>query len=111
MTELQKRLVRACEELELRIELDVVVRLDADREVVVLARVPELGAPKGMLIVTSFDRLRAHQKDLWRDGYGFSVLSEPRANEPFDVEGWMEVFSDWGWSDTVRAKPAWMTST
>jgi len=41
-------------------------------------------------------------------GYGYSVLDDPLHSEEFDLESYVEMFSDWGWGNVNERKPDWM---
>jgi hypothetical protein len=105
---LAESLSRACSELGLKIELDFVLQVAAGVSLTTIARIPELGARQGMLIFTSFDEVEPFTERLAELGYGFSVLSERRRDEPFDLESKKEMFRDWGWSGARRERPKWM---
>jgi len=108
MTTLQERLARACDELGLHIDLDFVASLPSGRQVLALVRIADLGGTNGILIVRSFDEVRALSDELLAAGYGYSVLSEPNRDEEFDLESFVEMFSEWGWAGGERARPTWL---
>ena len=108
MSQLAARIWRACSALGLRAELGFRLVLPSGHAVVAVARIADLGAPNGMLVVRAYDEIRGHVQELDDAGYGFSVLGEPRPNAEFDLTGFQEVFRDWGWSGQLGAKPAWM---
>jgi hypothetical protein len=97
MTRLQDELVRACEALGIRIDLGFKLPCPDGHEVQSIARIYNVGAPNGMLVVRSFEDVRKHQECLDLAGFGFSVLSEPGDREVFDLEGYREMFCEWGW--------------
>jgi hypothetical protein len=99
---------RACAELGLRAELDFTLQLAAVPLLTAIARVSNLGAPKGMLIFGDGEHIRPFETRLLSEGYGFSVLEEPPADEKFDVEVFRVMFRDWGWTGELSAKPDWM---
>lgn len=72
------------------------------------ARMCDLGAPKGMLLFTSFSEIRDYYESLLEQGFGFSVLTEPPPNEEFDIDTYREVFRDWGWSGEEDQAPSWL---
>lgn len=106
-SELQKRSARACSELGLTIDLDFELELPSGQRVAALARVRNLGAKNGMIIVRSFPDLGSCATELLGSGFGYSVLAEPREGEDFDLGSFAEMFSDWGWSGDDADKPSW----
>lgn len=108
MSQLAQELWRACAELGLRVDLGFRIGLPGVSEVVTIARVADLGALNGMLIVRSYADISAVKDALLEAGYGFSVLDEPNPGEEFDLESFKSMFRDWGWSGDLGKKPAWM---
>ena len=108
---LQEWLSRACTQLGLRLELDCLLTLDSGRQIKVLAWIPELGAPKGMIIAQSYEKLQNVITELIESGYGYSVLSDPQVGEHFDLTSYIEMFSDWGWPSGTKEKPSWMSTS
>jgi hypothetical protein len=94
--------------LGLRIELDFSVVLPDGSQLMPAARLPDLGAPKGMLVFRSYREIQPITKIILETGYGFSVLDEPESNSDFDLDSSKEMFRDWGWAGAVGKKPAWM---
>jgi hypothetical protein len=109
MSRLQESLLRACEELGLRIELDARGTLSSGRDIQAVARIPQLGAARGMLIFRSYQDLEGLGDELVSAGYGYSVLSEPPPNESWSIDSYKEMFSDWGWASESEEAPAWLT--
>lgn len=105
MEKLSEWLARACAELNLRIDFDYHFSLPAGQGIVAIARIRDLGAPNGMLILGTYERIRTVSSQIVSAGYGYSVLDEPRADEDFDLDGFKEVFIDWGWAGTQRRSP------
>ena len=46
--------------------------------------------------------------ELIKLGYGYSVLEDPNELEVFDLNDYIEMFSDWGWSNAQTKEPNWM---
>lgn len=109
MTDLQLSLARACRELGLTIVVPFHVTLRSGVQVSAEALLPHLGAPKGMIVVSHFDRLCGMAPELVIMGYGYSVLSGPLPAEEFDVGAYMQMFADWGWGNDSEPKPQWMS--
>lgn len=99
---------RACAELGLRVELGYKLALQDVPDLIAIARIQDLGAANGMLIFGSYDEIRQAVPRLLDAGYGFSVLDEPANHEEFDIQTFMDLFADWGWSGELGRKPSWM---
>lgn len=96
----------ACAALGLRLDLEFVITIDGV-EIKTVALIHEIGGPNGMLVLTSYDREYADK--LVELGYGYSVMSEQSENTVFDLDSWIEVFNDWGWSGEEGKEPSWYT--
>lgn len=72
--------------------------------------VRDFGAPAGMLIVRRYDEIRLRTSEVLSAGFGFSVMDDPRPTEAFDIETYVEVLRDWGWSGAPGGEPAWLRS-
>jgi hypothetical protein len=105
MNRLQERLAQAGRELGIRVIIGCEVEIDPRRRVVVDALLPQLGGPKGMVVVHDAQDIRSVANELTKLGYGYSVMSEP--SDEYDLEVYIEVFKDWGWA-VEEAKPDWM---
>jgi hypothetical protein len=99
MTKQQEWLTRACEFLGIGIDLDFKLRCADDHEIESVARIRGVGMPNGMLVIRSFDAVRKYQEYLEVAGYGYSVLTGPGDQETFDLEGYREMFCEWGWPE------------
>lgn len=108
MTNLQTFLQHACQELGLTIVVQFVLTVREGFQINAQALLPQLGAPKGMIIVNHYDDLRGISSELQCMGYGYSVLDEPLISEQFDLKSYVEMFSDWGWGNMNERKPGWM---
>ena len=95
MTKLQEWIRTAGAALDVEVVTTFEVVLSSGRAICAEALVVGLGAPKGMLIVTSMRELGAARQELVSQGYGYSVLSEPTPNEEFDLDSFKEMFEDW----------------
>jgi hypothetical protein len=105
MSQLATWIWRACSALGLQAELGFRLVLPSGRAIVTVARIANLGAPNGMLLVRAYDDC---VQELLNAGYGYSVVDEPRPDEEYDVTTFQEMFRDWGWSGQLGTKPAWM---
>lgn len=108
MATLEEQLSQACAAIGLRIDIGHVARLGDGVEIHTVARIRDLGAPNGMLIIRDFDVVEPHLDRLDEAGYGFSTLTDPRSDESYDLEGCIEMFRDWGWAGPEEATPAWL---
>ena len=107
-TGLQVRLARACHDLELEIHFPATVHLFNGARLTPVAVIPHLAGYAGMVVVTSYDKVREHRQDLAVAGYGFSVLDEPRPDEVYDLASLQDMFVDWGWYGDSGSRPSWM---
>ena len=96
MNNLKAWLVRACNELKLRVETDFVWESSQGDVLYPVVRIPDIGGENGMLIFQNSGEVSAHVDELIQREYGFSTLSQPLPNEQFDLEGFREMFADWG---------------
>jgi len=101
-------LSKACVELGLVCDLNHSVRLTDAQTVVATARIRELGAKQGMLVIGRYDEIEPFMQRIRELGYGFSVLAEPKSGAAFDIDSYKRMFRDWGWSGPLGAKPSWM---
>jgi hypothetical protein len=108
MTKLQKSLMRAGRDLGLRGQAPYRLDLPSGGEILAQALLPELGAPNGMLVVISLSDLGGMADHLLKAGYGYSVMDEPLPQETYDLDSFIEVFTDWGWAADASTKPEWM---
>ena len=61
-----------------------------------------------MLIFTNYDDVSPYVNEIVEAGYGFSVLGEPGENENYELEEYMELLADWGWTGDDELKPDWL---
>lgn len=101
MTTLAQWILQACNALELQADFNFVVDAGDGHAVETIARIRNLGAKNGMLVVRNYDDVRPYAQDLTRAGYGYVVLDEPRSDEMFDLDSFKEMFRDWGWCGEV----------
>lgn len=98
MNKLANWITQACDTLGLRADIGFSVVLNDGYELHTVARIRDVGAANGMLVVCNYDEVRAYADELIQAGYGYSVLDEPLANETFDLDTYRDMFLDWGWS-------------
>jgi hypothetical protein len=87
---------------------DLTVPSGAHVQVPVLVRY--FGGPEGMLVLSDYELVKDLTDEIVQAGYGFSVMSEPKATEPYLRDVFIEVLSDWGWSGPESEKPVWLNS-
>lgn len=94
----QEHLVLACQHFGLEVYLDFEITLSSGRRIVAPTFIPSLGGPKGQLVFPPpFDRKGDDSlREIVADGYGYSIYGIPPDGEPFDLEGYRELFIDWG---------------
>lgn len=108
MSRLASDIWRACAELGLRTDMGFRLALSDQQEIQTVARIADVGAPNGMLVVSSYDVVRNLTDKLLEAGYGFSVLDEPDPRENYDIESFKAMFLDWGWAGELGKTPDWM---
>ncbi|WP_250623309.1 hypothetical protein [Pinirhizobacter soli] len=108
MKKLLSWLVQACDELGLDVDREFTITLDGKHTVHAVARIRDLSAENGMLVVSDYDEVKAHLVEITKAGYGFSVLDEPSPLEKYDLESYAQMFRDWGWSGIETHRPLWM---
>ena len=106
MTTLENWISQACDALGLHADFAFVVDVGDGREVCAVARINNLGAKNGMLVVRNYDDVQPYTETLARAGYGYSVLDEPRVDEVFDLDSFQEMFLDWGWAGSEADRPS-----
>ena len=108
MTRLQSALQHASEDLGLKVVIPFILNLRQGVQINAQALLPQLGAPKGMIVVSRYDDLHGMANELVNDGYGYSVLDDPSPTDDYDLDSYIEMFSDWGWGAINESKPDWM---
>lgn len=109
MDRMQDYLIRAGEELGIRVIVPFELLMDSGRLLSADALLPDLGAPKGTIVLRSSDEVSRVAAELEKLGYTYSVFGEPLPGEEYDVDSYKEMFSDWGWAAESERKPRWMT--
>lgn len=107
MTRMVEWLERAAESLGLTVERDYEVHLPGHEAVRAAARVLYLGGPMGMLVFEHYDEAKRLADRLVDAGFGYTILDDPRVDEVFDLQSYMEMAADWGWAGPSDLKPAW----
>lgn len=98
----------AAADLGLDIIAPFVLEFGPGREVAAVAVVRGFGAPKGMLLFRTFADVSHAVAEVAQQGYGFSVLEDPRPGERYDPDVIIEILRDWGWCGDPNRIPAWL---
>lgn len=96
MSRLLEWLELACSALNLDLDINYSIDMNSGQSLLALARIRNIGAKNGMLIIASYDQVEQFVSQLSIMGYGFAVLDEPRPDEDFNLESFREMFGDWG---------------
>lgn len=99
---------QAASDLNLRITVPFSLRLTNENKLEAPMLVHFFGANKGMLVFTNYDDVSPYVDELAKYGYGFSVLSEPGEHENYEMEEYMELLAEWGWTGSDELKPDWL---
>lgn len=102
-------LLFACNELELKIEIPYLFKLQNQQEIEACARISNLGSKNGMLIFNSFDEIRSNYRDIQKANFAFSIIDELSPTDVFDLSAYIEMFNEWGWSGSTESIPIWMS--
>jgi|CXWL01.1.fsa_nt_gi hypothetical protein len=108
MTRLQSYFAKACGVLGLRVEIPFQLKFTDGSQISAQVLFPQLGAPRGTIIVTLFAELKGKEKELAEMGFSYSVMGEPLSDVDYEVGDCIETFSEWGWGSTGEKKPDWM---
>ena len=98
----------AASDLNLQVCAGYVLQLASGSTLEPTLLVKQFGARKGMLVFTNYDEVAPHIDEIFKYGYGFSILDEPRQSEDYEREEYIELLSDWGWSKSDESKPSWL---
>jgi len=99
---------KAASDLNLRITVPFNLHLTNESHLEAPMLVHHFGANKGMLVFTNYDDVSPCVNELAKSGYGFSVLSEPGEYEHYEVEEYMELLAEWGWTGSDELRPDWL---
>jgi hypothetical protein len=111
MNRMQEYLLRAAEILSLKITIDPSFRLSNGKVLFFDALLHNLSNQNGILILNSDHNIQLEsdvRQELSRSGFGVSEFGGPTKNEMFDIDSYIEMFSEWGWSGETEKRPAWM---
>lgn len=92
----------------LKINIVVGFQLEVSDQIILKSEflVKKFGAEIGMLVFTNFSSVAPYVQQIIDMGYGFSVLSESN-DENINIEEYVEVLNDWGWSGAESEAPDW----
>lgn len=99
---------QAAKDLEFDIIAPFLLTLPSGSQIKAKVLVREFGASKGMLVITDYKEISPFLSELDREGYGFSTMSEPKEDEQYSRESFIEMLEDWGWAGEDSAKPSWL---
>ena len=97
MNKMQEYLVRAGNDLGIRVIVPFELELNSGRKLKVEALLPDIGYSKGMIVSQSSKGALDIIQELKNLGYGYTVYDEPLPDEVYDVKSYKEMFIDWGW--------------
>lgn len=86
MTTLENWILQACNAFGLQADFGFVVDMGDGHKIRVIARINNIGARNGMLVVHNYDDIHPYAENLIQAGYGYSVLDEPQPDEVFDLD-------------------------
>lgn len=109
MNKLEADLHKACTDLGLRMDSSVLIKLNDGRSLTANALIYELGSRNGILIFDKCDSIDGLESAIVDSGYSYSVLDGVSPQEAYDLDSYVELFSDWGWSALDRGQPEWMS--
>lgn len=110
MNKLQDWLSRAAGMLDISVDVGYVVNLKSGESVESLALIPNFGATLGTLIFTPETTPRKEvRQELKTLGYTISTYGEPSENMVFDLNDYIEMLTDWGWTGDQSRMPNWMS--
>ena len=98
-------LKRACAELGLEIVTPYDLKIDEKTSIRYDVLLPQLGGKKGMLVTCDASLA---SRELIGPDYGYSCYDVYGVWGGYDVEGYQEMFSDWGWKSVESEKPNWI---
>lgn len=98
-------------DLGLEIKAPYVIAVHTDKTLAAECLVVNFGDRNGMLVFTNYDVVKPHREQLQNLGYGYSVLEQPKANEDYVREDFIDLLSDWGWTGDSAVRPKWIIHT
>jgi hypothetical protein len=89
-------LERACAAFGLEIERDYLLPVGNSIFVKSVASISDTNRKRVMLIFENYADVSPYIDQVLAAGFGFSILSQPNPNEPFDISVYLDMFRDWG---------------
>lgn len=86
----------ACLAFGLEIERGYLFHVGNNIFVKSVASISDTNRKRVMLIFESYADLYPYIDQVLAAGFGFSILSQPNPNEPFDISIYQDMFRDWG---------------
>lgn len=108
MSKLAEWMSRAALELGLRVHIQPTVTLSDGRHVQMTAHFPDLGTPDGIYVAMWEQVDVESQRQLHQNGIPVSLIGEPTERDTFQLDDYVEMFREWGWTATEREPPAWI---
>jgi hypothetical protein len=111
MNRMQEYLVRAAKILSMKITIDPSFRLSNGKLLFFDALLHNLSNRNGIFVWNSDHNIQLEseaREELNRSGFGVSEFGGPSKSEMFDIDNYIEMFSEWGWSGEADERPAWM---
>ena len=108
----QSRLIQMWKEAADDLGLEITVPFDLTLGSGVKLHIPLLlrhfGGEEGMLVLSDYNTVKSISDELVQAGYGFSVLDEPRSEEKYVRQDYIDILIDWGWFGDQTEKPDWL---
>ena len=109
MNLLQKDFHRAATELGLLIELNHDVKLSDGRILRAQVWLPDLGNVSGTLVFSFRDDVDSEaRRELKERAFLLSTMGDGIPGVEFDLDRFVETFSEWGWCGDPERTPAWI---
>lgn len=109
MNALQDSLARAAGELGIKIVINQAIDLSGNCKFLAPILFPQFGASKGTLVLNSDDNYAIELIEELRNlGFTASSFLPPEPDEKFDIDSYIEMFSDWGWTGSEESRPKWL---
>ncbi len=104
MSRLVKFWKLAANDLGFQVVAPFTLSLSKNLEVKAKILVKDFDDNRGMLIFSSYEEVSSYSQMIIEMGYGFSIMEEPREDEKYNVNGYIEILNDWGITRTSLIK-------
>lgn len=108
MSRLRQQFRRASADLGIEIHEDFEVRLLSGDTFTAPILVSNFGGERGTLVIIDYGSIHHITSKIINTGYGYSTLDEPREDETYQRDAFIEMLSDWGWSGDRSNTPSWL---